>query len=284
MRHLPTAMRVRVTLLLALILSYPLTVYAVPVSFDWGSFNSGGSTDFGVYDTDNATILQTGDLAQLIWTGADQQINPPGIGGAVSGDDVLLDTTTVENLGSLTPPMRNKGYILFKTSSFDSGDPWIGKGVYIRAWNAVTASVATAYGNSALATLTPMGQHNWPRWYTNESVPLSVNISYFTATSKPDHVLLAWETVSETDVIGFNLHRGASTDGPWQKLNAQPIPTSTPGGGGHAYTWVDATAVRGSSYYFRLDAVLTNGNSEPVGMTSIAHGVALGVWLPLMCR
>jgi hypothetical protein len=105
----------------------------------------------------------------------------------------------------------------------------------------------------------------------------------FSATSKPNHVRVSWETVSEVGITGFDLQRGPSAAGPWQKLNPQPIPTATPGGtGGHAYSWIDSTAPQGALYYYRLDEILTDGSTQQLAITSVSHTAAFGLWLPLM--
>jgi hypothetical protein len=140
-------------------------VQAAPVSFQWGSIGS-GTTTYGVYDTDNATILQTGDLTQLIWTGPNGLVDLPQCDGTPGGDDVLLDSTTVQNTGSLPGPLQNKGYIPLKTYTFDTTSAQSGGVIYLRAWNAGTTADA-AYGNSSTSTLTGGGTYNALRWYTN---------------------------------------------------------------------------------------------------------------------
>src|SRR5512132_2163532 len=73
---------------------------AMPSPFSWGSFSPTGATTYGVYDTDNATILQTGDTAQLLWVGPNGAIDPPlNATGAAGGDDRVLDTNAVQNGG-----------------------------------------------------------------------------------------------------------------------------------------------------------------------------------------
>jgi hypothetical protein len=135
----------------------------------WGSFNAAGSTAFGVYDTDNTTILQTGDLAQLIWAGPNSTIDQPQCNGAPGGDDQLLDFTIVQNAGSLPPAAQNRGYVSLKTYTFNATSPQNGGVIYIRAWNANTATSATAYGQSATSTLIGGTIYNAARWYTNNA-------------------------------------------------------------------------------------------------------------------
>jgi hypothetical protein len=167
-------------ILMALLKPYP--VQADPASFEWGTFDSGGSTSYGVYEADNVTILETGDLVQFIWAGPDGEIDPPQPDGTPSDDDQVLDTSTIENGGSLPPPAQNKGYIPLVTYSFDTGDSQNGGTVYIRAWNASTAASATAYGDSSTGTLSNGGTLNAPRWRMTYT-PNAITLSTFRASS-----------------------------------------------------------------------------------------------------
>lgn len=180
---------VSIILLLLSALLMPSSVSAVPASFQWGSFDSGGSTAYGVYEHDNTTILQTGDLAQLIWAGPDGTIDPPTPDGGVTDDDVILDTGAVNNGLPLPPPAHNHGYIPFKTYSFDTENPQNNGTIYIRAWNASTAASATAYGDSTTSTLTNGGAFNAPRW-TMMYTPNAVTLTSFRAAGRPGNALM----------------------------------------------------------------------------------------------
>lgn len=158
-----------VAALAALPLSTSLVSPVVPVSFDWGSFSASGQTTYGVYDEGNVTILQTGDIAQLIWAGPDGQAGAPNPNGSPGGDDQMLDAYSVQNGAPLPPPARNKGYIPFTTFTFDSSGPLNNGIVYIRAWNASDITQATAYGDSSPAVLVAGATFNALRWHTNVS-------------------------------------------------------------------------------------------------------------------
>lgn len=285
MKDLLTRSRVPRLLLALAALASPLALSASPGSFDWATFNSRGSIDYGVYDADNDTILETGDLAQLIWVGPNGTIDPPKTSpraeyGEAGGDDVRLDTSAVQNTGNLWPIQQNKGYIPYKIYTLDSLDDYAGKPVYIRAWNDASASTATAYGNSTLHNLNVGEMYPWPRWYTNVPItPTAVDLAYFTATAEPDHVLLAWETVSEIDHRGFNIYRANDEAGPWTQVNATLIPAQAPGSSaGHAYTWTDAAAMPGTTWY-QLEDVSLSGRvtrHDPVCVT-VAGPNAVGL-------
>lgn len=177
-----------VILFLFLFANLTQTAQATPTSFDWGSFNSGGSTTFGVYDSNNSTILQTGDLAQFIWAGPDSIIAPPRCDGTPGGDDQLLDMSTVNNGAPLPPPLQNKGYVPLKTYSYDDTEPQQGGVVFIRAWNASTPAAATAYGDSGTGVLTNGGVLNISRWFTN----LAANTSWNGPANGDWHMASNW--------------------------------------------------------------------------------------------
>lgn len=284
-----------------------LVAQAQGLQFQWGtSYATGRPADaYGVYDgSQNCAVpLVQGDFAELIWTGPDGQVNPPKADGSTTGDDVRVSATAANTIDydpnhTLPPFLLGKGYIPFKWSDILYGiasPPTCGY-VYIRAWNGATPQAANYYGdselfggvdpnNSQLCRFRYGAWYNWPRWCTNKTIPpLDVEVSYFTATSRPTSVVLAWETVSEGDLLGFDLQRGLGQEGPWEKLNAQLIPTATPGGGGHAYTWTDSTAPRSQQVYYRLDGRLTGG-SQVLSETSVWHGAGdVRIWLPMLHR
>ncbi len=256
------------------LLALPVAVLAA-LTINWG-------TNQAIHD-ENGVILVNGDVVQLIWDQDLDGVDPPDSDGNPAGGDnpVPVQSSTI-GTGSFFPGQ-------FSANTPSDAGVYMGMRVYVRAWNANTLSSATYFGDSQIYVVDVVEGYTIRAIinYTDKPkpTPTAVELSYFTATSKGDDVLLAWETASELDVIGFNLHRGVSADGQWQKLNPQPIPAVAPGGlVGHAYTWVDTAAPRGRSYYYRLDEVLTDGSSKPVAVTSVFHGAGFRVWLPVTHR
>lgn len=82
-------------------------------------------------------------------------------------------------------------------------------------------------------------------------------LASFAATAQDNAILIAWQTVSEIDNLGFNLYRTESPDGPPTQLHAGLIPSQVPPGSpvGAAYTWLDETAAPGVTYYYWLEDV-----------------------------
>ncbi|MCO5193104.1 MAG: C25 family cysteine peptidase [Anaerolineae bacterium] len=193
---------------------------AVPTSFDWGSFSSAGSTTFGVYEGDNSSILATGDLVQLIWTGPDGEVDYPALDGSPGDDDVLLDSNTVQNGAPFPPPLRNKGYIPLKTYTFDTESPQANGIVYIRAWNAAAPADGVDFGESIPTTLVGGGTFNAPRWTTGTTLP--VILAYVDAQRTDRIINFHWQTATEVGTVGFNIY-GIDEDGSLSQLNKQMI-------------------------------------------------------------
>ena len=116
----------------------------------------------------------------------------------------------------------------------------------------------------------------------NDASPTAVKLLAFASRPASSGILLAWETATEEDNAGFHLYRSTRIDAVGVRLNAALIPSRAPGGGqGAAYTFLDATAEPGTTYYYTLEDVDLNGTPTP-------HGpVAAAVWqayLPLIAR
>jgi hypothetical protein len=266
--------------LAALVLLFPAGAEAVPVTFDWGSYSPTGSTSYGVYDVGGTVVLQTGDLVQLISAGPDGQINAPALDGTPTGDDQLLQVGAIQNGSPLPPSMQNLGYIPQKTFTFDSSDPRVGYQVYIRAWNGATPAAATAAGTSGLSPLTAGGVFNATGWSTG--TPTSVDVASFAASGSDTAIHLIWVTANEIQRAGFNLWRGTTADGPYERINADLIRASGDLLTGGEYAYDDADVSPGVPYFYRLEAVDVHGNGAFYGPVRATAGPHLAVYMPLV--
>ena len=81
-----------------------------------------------------------------------------------------------------------------------------------------------------------------------------------------------WATESEIDIIGFNIFRSESPDGPFSKINEVLIPPARDPfvGGNHTYTDDNVTA--GITYHYQLETVDRHGNTERSETISITAG------------
>jgi hypothetical protein len=90
--------------------------------------------------------------------------------------------------------------------------------------------------------------------------PLSVTLASFQAEAAEQEIVVAWETASELNNLGFNVYRGTSATGEAVQLNEEMIPSQAPGSGeGFYYEYLDTDVQPGVTYYYWLEDVDANG-------------------------
>ncbi len=95
---------------------------------------------------------------------------------------------------------------------------------------------------------------------------------------------IRWETVSETDIQGFDLYRADDPQGDPVRLNDTLIPAKQPGNPtGDQYQFVDRPAQPGTTYYYWLDCVFLDGSTARHGPVSATAG-PYRFYLPLVSR
>ena len=90
-----------------------------------------------------------------------------------------------------------------------------------------------------------------------------VTLKDLAATGVEDGILISWETVTETNNLGFNIMRAESVDGEQVQINPELIMSDLAPGDmfGSAYEYLDKTAVEGVTYYYWLvDVPLDSGD------------------------
>ncbi len=123
---------------------------------------------------------------------------------------------------------------------------------------------------------------------------LSWLLLLLTACSAPGHVI-RWETATEINTAGFNLYRGPTAEGPWERVNATLIPSAATGVTGGRYTFGDTTADPTLTYFYQLEEVELDGTTHryeavmSVGaqrqwhralwVIAMAAAIGLGWWL-----
>ena len=112
-------------------------------------------------------------------------------------------------------------------------------------------------------------------WNPDSGAPLAVTLDSFTAQAEGDAIRLVWETASEIDHLGFNLYRsvddgqGNPTPAAWARLNADLIPSPSPGSTmGQHYEWLDTGVLGGQVYWYQLEAVDLHGGDAGRGIGS----------------
>ena len=95
---------------------------------------------------------------------------------------------------------------------------------------------------------------------TTTSVPTTViNMSVFKATPGDRKVTLMWVTESEVDNQGFNIYRGETEDGEYEKINNLLIPAQGSATEGASYSATDDGLQNRKIYYYQIEDVDSSG-------------------------
>jgi len=114
--------------------------------------------------------------------------------------------------------------------------------------------------------------------------PTEVTLANFTAKVLGLSVQIDFRTVSEVDLIGFNLYRAETIDESRIQLNPTLIPAKTPGQiFGNDYQYLDVTVAPGMVYYYWVELVFRN-MSQDIGPVPAEMLFENKIWLPYILR
>jgi hypothetical protein len=82
------------------------------------------------------------------------------------------------------------------------------------------------------------------------------------APSAPYKNTIRWTTASEVDSFGFDVFRAEQEAGPFERLNAKPIPGAGTSDESHSYAWVDDTIDPTREYYYYVESISIDGVRE----------------------
>jgi N-acetylneuraminic acid mutarotase len=106
--------------------------------------------------------------------------------------------------------------------------------------------------------------------------PTAVELASFTAAGDKKRVVLAWETYTEKNNVGFHLWRAEAGQDAYTRLTRDLIPARGTATMGAAYSYADYAVVRGREYRYKLEDVDTKGASTFHGPVSAAAGAGKG--------
>ena len=117
-------------------------------------------------------------------------------------------------------------------------------------------------------------------WSFTTQAPTDVRLADFTLVSLPQGIQLNWQSAQENDLIGFNIYRSESPDGPQVQINYELIAAITPGElQGNDYVFLDTTAEVGKIYYYWVEWV---GSTDTEQFGPVTESLAPNhVWLPI---
>jgi hypothetical protein len=129
-----------------------------------------------------------------------------------------------------------------------------------------------------LVRLTP-----WEIGADDVNLATAVTLQSFSASGADSAVDLAWTTASELENLGFHIHRGASADGPFERITSSLIPGLGSSPTGASYGYRDSGLVAGQTYYYRLEDVETTGRTERHGPVWAVAGTSDGAGTGCQC-
>ena len=151
------------------------------------------------------------------------------------------------------------------TGSFD---------LFIRAYNASSKASATYYGDSDLqsltigetqtgvtVTFTPMDDSSSLQT-SNPYDPTAVELVSLAASWIDGGVVIEWITATEIDNLGFNLYRSTDPDGDFVRINVVFVPGQGTSAVGASYEYVDWGVTPGTVYFYLLEDVEYDGDTE----------------------
>ncbi|MBI5755846.1 MAG: hypothetical protein HZA12_02880, partial [Nitrospirae bacterium] len=86
-----------------------------------------------------------------------------------------------------------------------------------------------------------------------------VTLTSFRATGLDGKAVLTWATAAEIDSMGFNVLRGPSINGPFNRINNWLIRSKGTPTRGMTYTYEDIDVENGITYFYKLENVDING-------------------------
>ncbi len=170
------------------------------------------------------------------------------------GQGVLLDgTASTDNVGivNYTWRVERTGGLLY--GSRVSYSPSAGG-----LWRVVlTVKDAAALESSDDVNVTAL---------VDDTTPPVAPIGIAAQTAGAGEILVSWTANTETDLAGYLLSRSESSDGPFVRLNADPLPNTT---------YLDAGLAPGRRYWYKVQAVDVAGNpSNPSDPADAVAGLA----------
>lgn len=116
--------------------------------------------------------------------------------------------------------------------------------------------------------------------------PTAVFLVDFWVEPQEKSLLVCWETATEIDNLGFNIHRNDSGEpGSYQQINDGLIPTRFPGSSvGASYERSNTDVASGHAYFYLMEAVDVYGVSTFYGPVSATIQPVTVIYLPLVVR
>ncbi len=82
------------------------------------------------------------------------------------------------------------------------------------------------------------------------------------AEAPPPVNTLRWTTASEVDNFGFDIYRGDSEEGPFERVTNEPLPGAGTTDEPQSYVWVDADIDPRRDYWYFIESISIHSERE----------------------
>ncbi|MFZ1752812.1 MAG: C25 family cysteine peptidase [Caldilineaceae bacterium] len=114
--------------------------------------------------------------------------------------------------------------------------------------------------------------------------PTAVEMAGLSAQTSESGVRVQWATANEADILGFEVLRSQSADGPFEAIT-EMIQARAPGSPvGNSYSFVDATTDPAQSYWYKLKVLTLDSGSEEYGLAAVVPAIKNSLFLPTVER
>jgi hypothetical protein len=137
----------------------------------------------------------------------------------------------------------------------------------LRTWATTAAAPADGGSHTASASFEMVSRLGGPFVGSAESASFAlwgcsvtpVEGAFVATETEPLCVTLRWTIASLGGLDGLNVYRAWSPEGPFERLNEDPLPAESPG------VFEDRTVWPGSPFWYELRGVLADGSEDIVG-------------------
>ncbi len=139
----------------------------------------------------------------------------------------------------------------------------VGSNAFINSKGTATTLNSVNYSRASV-TLGSAGNNDHRYDFGFYSTPTAIDLGEVQAKANDDgSVLVKWETLDESNLLGFNVLRSAKKNGAVTQLNAELVAARSVGQlAGNRYTFRDSNVQGGKRYFYRIELVRPNGTSE----------------------
>lgn len=149
--------------------------------------------------------------------------------------------------------------------AFPAGYHWSGS-----TWEGPMAGTCGSCGPALFVIV--QGVTAYSAFSVRDGSPLAVTLASLTAEARPGQVLVAWETTSELNTLGFSVLRSTAPDASPERMAF--VPSQSPGSAaGASYGWQDVKVEAGATYWYWIEDIDLSGVATRHGPVAVTYAL-----------